>query len=340
MCRDIASWVVDQVRILNQDFDRTVAFLQEVSKSKPDSKSAANSLRQFLESEERRSWSDRSVDFDKSDLNDLDPKDRERIRFKVRSAKSANDLDPFVMERFRRAERDRWRKKFGAVPGIPTAAFSDCVGYCPRCNVEFSSIDLFYDGQSWYHRACHSEGPIASAFGIAAFAVSGKSLAKAVERAAQDVEPEPTEAQKKSGNYRKGHIVIQGLPIALENARGGYRSGVGKDGKPWRTKMAHHYGYIKKTESEADGDHIDVFIGPEPDLPTVYIIDQKNEDGKFDEHKVMVGFPSSEEAKKGYLACYTPGWKGLGAITPMSMNSFKAWIKEGKTDRPVDEKKF
>ena len=46
------------------------------------------------------------------------------------------------------------------------------------------------------------------------------------------------------------------------------------DGETWSNHMYHHYGYIKMTESEADGDHIDVFIGPNPASTVVFVIDQ------------------------------------------------------------------
>ena len=159
-----------------------------------------------------------------------------------------------------------------------------------------------------------------------------RDLKQLVQAAADETE-EPTEAQKESGNYRKGHVSIQGLPITIETARGQTRSGKDKDGKAWKTTMAHHYGYIKRTESEADGDHVDVFIGPNTDGEKVFIVDQLKAGGAFDEHKVMLGFSSPEEAKDGYLANYEPDWKGFGGMSSMDVERFKAWLKEGDTGR-------
>ncbi len=156
-------------------------------------------------------------------------------------------------------------------------------------------------------------------------------LASAVDAAAAEGDKNPSEAQKASGNYKKGHVTIQGLPVTIENARGSMRSGKSKDGKAWSVKMAHHYGYIKRTESDRDGDHIDVFIGPHPESEIVFIVDQLTPGGRFDEHKCMLGFNSKEEAKQGYLDCYAPDWKGLGIVTPMTMNQFKDWIDKGET---------
>lgn len=159
--------------------------------------------------------------------------------------------------------------------------------------------------------------------------------AQQIEAARAEVAPEPTEAQKEAGNYRKGHLTLQGLDIALENPKGSTRSGTDRDGKAWQSTMAHDYGYIKRTLG-ADGDHVDVFIGDQPDSETVYVVDQVDpKTGKFDEHKVMMGFADEQAARTGYLGNYEEGWKGLGAIKAMPMEEFKRWVKEGDTTKPV-----
>lgn len=145
--------------------------------------------------------------------------------------------------------------------------------------------------------------------------------------------PEPTTAQKEAGNYKKAHVKIQGLDISIENARGSTRSGTDNDGNAWSVTMHNHYGYLKRTEG-ADGDHVDVFIGPNPDSNKVFIVDQVNEDGTFDEHKVLLGFDSKLKARSGYKSNYSNGWK-VGPITSMSMEEFKAWIKDGDTTKPM-----
>lgn len=158
-----------------------------------------------------------------------------------------------------------------------------------------------------------------------------------IEAARAEVAPEPTEAQKEAGNYKKGHLTLQGLDIALENPRGSTRSGTNPDGKAWQSTMAHDYGYIKRTLG-ADGDHVDVFIGDRPDSEMVYVVDQVDpKTGKFDEHKVMMGFASELAARDGYLANYEKGWKGLSAIKAMPVEEFKRWVKEGDTTKPVGD---
>lgn len=156
-----------------------------------------------------------------------------------------------------------------------------------------------------------------------------------IEAARAEVAPEPTDAQKEAGNYKKGHLKLQGLDIALENPKGSTRSGTDKDGKAWQSTMAHDYGYIKRTLG-ADGDHVDVFIGDRPDSETVYVVDQVDpKTGKFDEHKVMMGFADEQAAQAGYLANYEEGWKGLGSIKAMPVEAFKRWVKAGDTTKPV-----
>ena len=145
---------------------------------------------------------------------------------------------------------------------------------------------------------------------------------------------QPSDAQKDSGNYAKGHVKIQGLNIAIENPQGSVRSGKSPDGSEWKTTMANHYGYIKGSIGR-DKDHVDVFIGPNPDSGKVFVVDQVGTDGKFDEHKVMLGFDSSEEASAAYNANYSADWQGLGAISEMPVGAFKSWVKDGEKRKPL-----
>lgn len=168
--------------------------------------------------------------------------------------------------------------------------------------------------------------------------MAGSAPARMIEAARSEVAPEPTEAQKEAGNYKKGHLKLQGLDIALENPKGSTRSGIDPDGKEWQSTMAHDYGYIKRTLG-ADGDHVDVFIGDKPESETVYVVDQVDpKTGKFDEHKVMMGFADEQAARAGYLGNYEEGWQGLGAIKAMPVEDFKRWVKEGDTTKPVAKK--
>lgn len=139
------------------------------------------------------------------------------------------------------------------------------------------------------------------------------------------VDTNPTEAQKEAGNYKKGHININGFDVTIEQPAGSVRSGKDANGKEWSVTMNNTYGYIRGTES-VDGDHIDVFLGPDMNSDMVYVVDQVNTDGSFDEHKVMMGFSSLEDARSAYLSNYEEGWKGLGNITGVALDEFKKWI--------------
>lgn len=161
------------------------------------------------------------------------------------------------------------------------------------------------------------------------FGVEKPSLQSSIENARTEVEQNPTEAQKEAGNYRKGHITIDGYNITIENPKGSERSGTDKDGNKWSVTMNNDYGYIRGTEG-VDGDHIDVFLSDNPESGDVFVIDQVNPDGTFDEHKVMYGFKSALAAKRAYMANYSKDWKGLGNITRVSKEEFKKWVNSSR----------
>lgn len=144
----------------------------------------------------------------------------------------------------------------------------------------------------------------------------------------------PTPAQKMAGNYKKHHIKFHGLDIAIENPKGSERTGEGKDGKPWSSTMPDHYGYIKRTQG-ADGDHVDVYVGENERSNRVYVIDQKNDDGKFDEHKCMLGYPDRDAAVKAYRAAFSDKKDRIMKVTRLSIAEFKTWLKEGNTKQPL-----
>lgn len=148
--------------------------------------------------------------------------------------------------------------------------------------------------------------------------------------------PEPTPAQIEAGNYRKGHVRVSGLDISVENPRGSVRRGTRPDGSEWSHEMSDHYGYIRRTEG-ADGEQIDVYLGPDESSQQVFVVDQINQqDGSFDEHKVMMGFPNQAAAESAYKANFDADWQ-VGAITPMQIDQFKTWLKDGDLARPINQ---
>ena len=165
---------------------------------------------------------------------------------------------------------------------------------------------------------------------------NGNDITKAANEAAtgDNVQAEPSDGQKIAGNYKKGRITLAGLDITIENPKGSTRSGTSKDGETWSITMQHHYGDFAGTKG-ADGDPIDVFIGESTEFENVYIIDQVNLSGNFDEHKVMLGFDTMAQAKAAYLANYKKGWNGLGDITSMPVEKFKKWVEGGVKSQPA-----
>jgi len=150
----------------------------------------------------------------------------------------------------------------------------------------------------------------------------------------------PTEAQKHAGNYSKQHLSFHGLPISIETPKGATREGKDHTGKVWRCKMPADYGYIKRTEG-ADGDHLDVFVGPDRGSRMVFLINQNDHrTGKFDEHKAILGTTSERQAVALYCAAFSDGCgaKRIGSIEPMSLDAFKHWLKQGKTKTPAKAK--
>lgn len=157
------------------------------------------------------------------------------------------------------------------------------------------------------------------------------SFGERLKSAIAETETEPTEAQKKAGNYKKGHLSFGGYDFTVETPKGATRSGKDEQGKPWSVTMHDTYGYILG-KIGVDGDHIDMFINDAADLDSfdgnVYVVDQVNpETGEFDEHKVMYGYPSEEAATEAYLANYSKGWKGLGKVTAVPKATFDKWLE-------------
>lgn len=150
-----------------------------------------------------------------------------------------------------------------------------------------------------------------------------------LKSAIEETETNPSDAQKESGNYKKGHIKFGGYDYTIENPKGSTRSGKDADGKEWKVTMHDTYGYIRGKFGK-DGDHLDMFINDKADLDNwngdVFVVDQVNPDGSFDEHKVMYGYDSMDDAKKAYLANYSDGWQGLGNITGVSKVEFDKWL--------------
>ena len=155
-------------------------------------------------------------------------------------------------------------------------------------------------------------------------------LSEKIADAEANTDINPTEAQKEAGNYKKGHVRVGTFDISIEQPKGSVRSGVDANGKKWETTMQNTYGYIRGTEG-VDGDHIDVFLSDDIDGwngRKAFVVDQYNEDGSFDEHKVMLGFNEAADAETAYFANYDKDWakKHKTVVTPVNLEDFEKWI--------------
>lgn len=155
-------------------------------------------------------------------------------------------------------------------------------------------------------------------------------LGEKIAKAEAEVDVNPTDKQKEAGNYKKGHVQVGVFDITIEQPKGSVRSGVDANGNKWETTMQNTYGYIRGTEG-VDGDHIDVFLSDDIDGwngRRVFVVDQYNEDGSFDEHKVMLGFNETDDAEAAYFANYDNDWakKHKTVVTGVNLEDFEKWI--------------
>lgn len=153
-----------------------------------------------------------------------------------------------------------------------------------------------------------------------------RDLAQAIAAAAEETHASPSEAQVEAGNYKKGKVWVHGLEVAIENPKGSKRR------EEW-PPLSAHYGYIKRHEG-ADGDQVDVFLGPNPESQLVFIVDQVKPSGRFDEHKVLIGWTNLRQARAAYRANYTADWK-VGPITPMTIGQFRKWLASADLSKPA-----
>ena len=208
------------------------------------------------------------------------------------------------------------------------------IDYVPIRQNEHNTLDSRGEASRAGRRGSESELSIGEQSEAGTETADDRGRAEAdIAEAVKEIDVEPTEAQKKAGNYKKGHVKIQGFDITIENPKGAIRRGVDDNGKAWSTEMKNHYGYFKNTEGK-DGDHIDVFIGDNPNSKRIFVVDQVNPKTKeFDESKVMLGFDTEDEAKKAYLSNYSKDWKGFKDITYVDIDTFKEWLYDGAKQR-------
>ena len=149
------------------------------------------------------------------------------------------------------------------------------------------------------------------------------------------VDTNPTPAQAKAGNYKKGHKTVEGLPFTVENPAGSVRRGFDDAGNViWKSKMPAgvDYGYFKGTRG-ADGDHIDGF-----DLRSgqrIFVVDQLDANtGQFDEHKVFTRAKDEAHVLETYRAMFSDGRadERLGNLHEVTREELHEWLGKTQTE--------
>lgn len=160
----------------------------------------------------------------------------------------------------------------------------------------------------------------------------GKASFFEVERAAAQTNTKPSPDQIAAGNYKKGSIRLHGMTIKIENPAGSIRRGTDRNGKEWAVTMPAHYGYFSRTKG-FDGDQVDVWIGPVPDLAHAYVINQlRHGTDKFDEHKVGIGFHHESD----FVSTYRNAYPNLDAdqmihsVVRMPIWRLRRWLMSGR----------
>lgn len=126
-------------------------------------------------------------------------------------------------------------------------------------------------------------------------------------------------------------VDFAGFEVVIENSAGSTRTWTDTDGTTGSTQMRYAYGYIKGALG-ADGDSIDVYLGPSPDAAWVYVVHQQSKATGFkayDEDKVMLGFDSPNHARDAYLRQYDDE-RFIGGISVMSLPDFYAQVMEAE----------
>lgn len=157
-----------------------------------------------------------------------------------------------------------------------------------------------------------------------------------IARAGERVHASPSVGQREAGNYKMGHVVFDGLDLTIETPKGATRRGIGADGKEWQSISPAAYGYAKATQG-ADGDHVDIYLADTAKPGQAFIVDQIDPQTRaFDEHKVVLGAATKNEARAIFVKGFSDGSgpRRIGAVTGMSIETFKDWLRDGDQTKP------
>ncbi|KKK59671.1 hypothetical protein LCGC14_3032070, partial [marine sediment metagenome] len=117
-------------------------------------------------------------------------------------------------------------------------------------------------------------------------------------------------------------------------------------GVAWQQTMNSGYGYFtsKPGADTVEGkptEGVDVYVGPDLSTSMAYVINQAKDPSQeavgenFDEHKVMVGYPSAQAAIDAYKLDFQPARDYQIDVVAMRPDQLKGWLDKPKHDKPV-----
>ena len=140
-----------------------------------------------------------------------------------------------------------------------------------------------------------------------------------------------------------GHTTAAGEPVSLEEHKGQIRHRQDSGA----SRMAADYGYIDTSKPDHDGMKTDAFVGPHRDSKKVFVVNQQHpHTGKFNEHKVLLGYKDRAHALRDYAHSFSDGLghKRIHSVVEMGTHELKDWLKKPHTEPlkkagggPVDE---
>ena len=132
------------------------------------------------------------------------------------------------------------------------------------------------------------------------------------------------------GRALVGHTTAAGEPISLEEHKGQIRHRQSSG----NSRMAADYGYIDTSKPDHDGMKTDVFVGPYHDSKKVFVVNQQHpHTGKFNEHKVLLGYKDRAHALRDYAHSFSDGLghKRIQSVVEMGTHELKDWLKKDHT---------
>jgi Inorganic Pyrophosphatase len=127
-----------------------------------------------------------------------------------------------------------------------------------------------------------------------------------------------------------GHTMAAGEPVSLEEHKGEIRHRQDSGA----SRMAADYGYIDTSRPDHDGMKTDAFVGPHRDSKKVFVVNQQHpHTGKFNEHKVLLGYKDRAHALRDYAHSFSDGLghKRIQSVVEMGTHELKDWLKKDHT---------